>query len=71
MRLPDTRAAIALLLITAFLVAYFLRPTDVMSGALLAAFAAAWGYYLGSSKGASENRDALNRMSDKLSEPGA
>jgi hypothetical protein len=67
MKIPDTRATIALIIILAFFAAYFHDPSQVMQGALIAAFAGAWGYYLGSSKGAAENRDQLNRVTDKLS----
>lgn len=57
------RAVVALLIIGAFLAAYLLDPADeTMKGALIAAFAGAWGYYLGSSQGAHENREALNRI---------
>jgi hypothetical protein len=56
----DTRAAIALTIIAAFVAAYFKDPTDdTMKGALIAAFAGAWGYYLGSSKGSSDKTAAL------------
>lgn len=66
--LPDTRAVVALTIIAGFLAAYFSDPhDDTMKGALIAAFAGAWGYYLGSSKGAAENRETLNRVADKLS----
>lgn len=57
--IPDTRAIVALGLIGAFLYAYFTEPeSETMKGALIAAFSAAWGFYLGSSKGAHENRAA-------------
>ncbi len=36
-----------------------------MKGALIAAFAGAWGYWLGSSQGAHENREALNKQLEK------
>lgn len=63
---PDIKSMIATLIIVAFFVAYFRNPDDTMKGALLAAFAASWGYYLGSSKGAAENRVALNKVTDAL-----
>jgi hypothetical protein len=66
LRWPDTRAVIALVIITGFFVAYAQDPSDdTMKGALIAAFAGAWGYFLGSSKGAHENREALNRHLSK------
>jgi hypothetical protein len=63
---PETKAVVALAIIALFAAAYLHEPTDdTMKGALIAAFAGAWGYYLGSSKGASENREALNKALDK------
>lgn len=59
------REVIALIVIVAFLVAYFVEPTAEMRGALIAAFTGAIGYYLGSSKGAQENREALNRLHER------
>jgi hypothetical protein len=59
------RALLAAALVAAFLVAYFLDRTDeTLKGALIAAFSAAWGYWLGSSQGAAENRETLNRMAE-------
>lgn len=51
-----TREVVALLVIVAFLVAYFLDPSPEMKGALISTFTGSVGYYLGSSKGAHENR---------------
>ncbi len=67
------RDAVVTAIIAAFIVAYFREatPDQMMKGALLTAFAAAWGFHLGSSKGAAENRDALNKQLDKLTSPGA
>lgn len=63
MKLPTTQAMIAGFIILLFGAAYMKEPTDdTMKGALIAAFAGAWGYYLGSSKGASENRETLNDL---------
>ena len=57
----DARLLIAGTIIALFAIA-FLRETDkdtrnLMVGALIAAFAGAWGYYLGSSSGASKAAD--------------
>ena len=60
-----TREVIALLVIVAFLVAYFIDPSPEMKGALITTFTGAVAYYLGSSKGAAENREALNRLHEK------
>lgn len=62
MKPPDTRAVVATFIIVLFAVAYIRDPNDTMQGALLMAFAGAWGYYLGSSKGAAE---ANNRLDDQ------
>ncbi len=64
-KLPETRAVISLIIIAAFLVAYFIDRSDIMQGALIGAFSGSWGYYLGSSKGATDNRQALNRIAEK------
>lgn len=69
MRWPDTKACIAGALILLFALAYAHDPDDdTLKGALIGAFAAAWGYYLGSSKGASENRDTLNAIATKTTD---
>lgn len=61
------RQFITTLIVGGYFVAYFISPGDeTMKGALIAAFAGAWGYWLGSSQGAHENREALNRHQDKL-----
>jgi phage gp36-like protein len=62
MKLTDVRAWIALTLIAAFLIAYFLDPTPEMRAVLQSSFTAAIAYYLCSSKGAAENRDVLNEV---------
>jgi len=60
------RELVAFLIIAGFFTAYFIDPSDqIFKGAIVAAFASACGYYLGSSKGAQENRDALNKLHDK------
>lgn len=61
LRWPETRAVIALILIAGFMAAYFQdqAPNDIMRGALIGAFAGAWGYYLGSSKGSTDKNAAL------------
>lgn len=59
------RAFLASCLVAAFVTAYFLDTSDeTLKGALIAAFSAAWGYWLGSSQGAAENREALNRLAE-------
>lgn len=59
------RAMVAAVIIVGFFVAYFLDPTnDIFRGAIVAAFATAVGYYLGSSQGAHENREHMNRAHD-------
>lgn len=45
----DAKIVIALIIVGMFARAYIKNPDDTMKGALIAAFAGAWGYYLGSS----------------------
>jgi len=56
----DPRFFLALLLIGIFAGAYFNeeKPDQMMKGAMIAAFAAAYGYWLGSSSG-SRSKDEL------------
>ena len=57
------REVVALIVIVGFFVAYFLDPANqIFAGAIVAAFSGAVAYYLGSSKGAHENREALNEL---------
>lgn len=66
---PKPAAVISVLIIGLFTVAYLRNPSDqTLVGALIAAFSAAWGYYLGSSKGAAENRETLNHLARKADE---
>lgn len=68
---PDTKAVIALAIIALFAWAYVSHPTDIMGGALIAAFAGAWGYYLGSSKSAGDIRAQVGQALAKLPDGGA
>lgn len=56
---PSAQAIISLSIIGVFGVAYFIRKDPDMDGALIAAFAGSWGYWLGSSSGASKANDRL------------
>lgn len=59
-------AAVAGTIIVGFFAAYFSDPSDeTMKGALIAAFAGAWGFYLGSSQGARDSREALHRQIER------
>jgi hypothetical protein len=61
----DPKLLIALTIIGLFAYAYVQRPNDeVLQGALIAAFSGAWGYFLGSSSGASANRDQVGKALD-------
>lgn len=65
--IPPPALAIAFVVIGLFAFAYWNDPRDdTLKGALIGAFAGAWGYYLGSSKGAADNREQLNKTQDKL-----
>lgn len=58
------QGVIALLIIGLFAIAYFVFPTQQKEGALIAAFAGAWGYYLGSSIA---SKRASDQVDDSLS----
>lgn len=60
----DPKFVIAYTIILGFAAAYIYRPDDTMNGALIAAFAGAWGYYLGSSNSSSAVRDQVGRSLD-------
>jgi hypothetical protein len=57
----DPKFLIASVIIGIFARAYVLNPDDTMKGALIAAFAGAWGYYLGSSRSASLAADRADK----------
>lgn len=64
MTFRDPRFLIAYTIILGFAVAYIHNPSDTMNGALIAAFAGAWGYYLGSSSSATIVRDQVGKALD-------
>lgn len=64
MTFRDPRFVVAYTIIVGFAVAYIHNPSDTMNGALIAAFAGAWGYYLGSSSGASTTREQVGKALD-------
>lgn len=64
MTFRDPRFVVAYTIIVGFAVAYIHNPSDTMNGALIAAFAGAWGFYLGSSSGASEIRGQVGKALD-------
>lgn len=63
---PETRTVVALSLIALFAFAYFHNPDDELTGALIGAFSGAWGYYLGSSKGAADASAQAGKATDAL-----
>lgn len=65
---PDARVLIALIIISGFFVVYGFNPEDdTLKGALIAAFAGAWGYFLGSSSGAKDANARVDKALDALS----
>lgn len=64
MTFRDPRFVVAYTIILGFAVAYIHNPSDTMNGALIAAFAGSWGYYLGSSSGASNTREQVGKALD-------
>lgn len=63
-RLVEPRFLIAYGILIGFFVAYGFNPSDTMNGALIAAFAGAWGYYLGSSNSSQEIRKQMGQTLD-------
>jgi len=64
-RWADPRLLITLLLIGLFAWAYSANTDDdTMKGALIAAFAGAWGYWLGSSRGSADNAARADKALD-------
>lgn len=60
------RGLITILIVVGFFAAYFMDPgNETMKGALIAAFAGAWGFYLGSSQGARDSREAMHRQLER------
>lgn len=58
----DPKLALSLLLIAMFGGAYAFDPSDdAMKGALIAAFSAAYGYWLGSSSGSARKTELISK----------
>lgn len=65
-RQVEFRAVISVVIVVGFFAAYFMEPgNETMEGALIAAFAGAWGYWLGSSKGAHDTREIMGRAFER------
>lgn len=65
---PDVQGVIAVSIIGLFAAVYLQNPgDDTMKGALIAAFAGAWGYYLGSSSGAKSANARADKSADAVS----
>jgi hypothetical protein len=60
----DARFVIAYTIILLFAGAYVFHPSETMNGALIAGFAGAWGYFLGSSSGAAKASDNTGKALD-------
>ncbi len=60
----DPKFLIAYTIILGFAAAYIDNPDDTMKGALIAAFAGAWGYYLGSSNSSNQVREQVGKALD-------
>lgn len=64
-RWNDPKLALSALLISMFAGAYAYDPADeAMKGALIAAFAAAYGYWLGSSSGSARKTEIIGGGDD-------
>lgn len=64
MRFGDPRFVIAYTIILLFAGAYVFHPSETMNGALIAAFAGAWGYFLGSSSGSAKATENTGKALD-------
>lgn len=64
----DPKFIIAYTIILGFAGAYINEPSETMTGALIAAFAGAWGYYLGSSNSSNEVRKQVGQALDLAKE---
>lgn len=60
----DPKFIIAYTIVLGFGAAYIHEPSETMNGALIAAFAGAWGYYLGSSNSSNVIREQMNKTLD-------
>lgn len=60
----DPRFVIAYSIILGFGLAYWWHPDSTMNGALIGAFAGAWGFYLGSSSGAQKANENVGKALD-------
>lgn len=65
--IPPPAQAVSFVVIALFGAAYAQNPNnEMLMGALIGAFGTAVQYFLGSSKGAQDNRDQLNKAQDHL-----
>lgn len=64
----DPKFVIAYTIVIGFAAAYVYNPSDTMNGALIAAFAGAWGYYLGSSNSSNHVRAQIDKVLDLKSD---
>ena len=60
----DPKFVIAYSIVLGFAAAYVYNPSETMNGALIAAFAGAWGFYLGSSNSSNEVRGQVGQALD-------
>lgn len=64
-RLIDPRFIVSLIVMAIFAWAFGANPADdTMKGALIAGFAGAWGYWLGSSRGAQSQSENVSKALD-------
>jgi hypothetical protein len=69
-RFATPQFVISFMLVSLFTGAYVMHPNDgTLNGAIIAAFSAAWGYYIGSSKGTNTQADNLGKVLDLANSP--
>jgi hypothetical protein len=69
-RFATPQFVLCLALVAIFTGAYFNDPSDkTMGGAIIAAFSASWGYYLGSSRGSTAQSENMGKVLDLATGP--
>lgn len=70
--IPPPTLALSFVIVALFAYGYVNNPSDAdLKSAVIGSLMLAVGYWLGSSKGAVDNRDQLNKTQDKLAETAA
>lgn len=69
-RFATPQFVISFMLVGLFTAAYLMHPNDgTLNGAIIAAFSAAWGYFIGSSKSSNTQSDNMGKVLDLANTP--